>query len=159
MEKLKLDVQKFKSLPSGKYHFGNSSGEYCAQGKILAASGIEYPKDTSIEAREEYGWACRDILWENRTASPNKLGTIGHLNNSGKFEEADALALEWAIESGKFELVNLVPDPVEETKKPTLARLRVGLQKDLKGLLVQGIYVRCGGYRSYVSREGCNKGI
>lgn len=117
MEKLKLDVQKFKSLPSCKDVFGDGEGNYCTQGKILAASGIEcYDKVPNNDG--DFRKICVSLLWEtgingpfNRV--PAKLREAADINNSGKFEEADALALEWAVESGKFELVNLTPDPVE----------------------------------------------
>lgn len=96
----KLDVQKFKSLPSCEWTLSNGGGSYCAQGKLIAASGGEHEDPLVFAA------TCKDVLWENNSYQPQKLREVASLNNSGKFAEADALALEWAVESGKFELVN-----------------------------------------------------
>lgn len=106
----KLDVQKFKSLDSCRGQFFDGVDGYCAQGKLIAASNIE-----SITDKTLFGQKCRNILWNNsHAAAPVKLIQAATINNKGDFAEADVLALEWAVESGKFELVNLTPDPIKE---------------------------------------------
>ena len=106
--KRQLDVQKFKTLPSCEWALCNGSGSFCAQGKLMAASGVDDKNEL------DFALICKDVLWENNSYQPQKLREVAALNNTGKFVEADALALEWAVESGKFELVNCVKEQEAE---------------------------------------------
>ena len=101
----KLDIQKFKSLPSCVNVYADGIGGFCAQGKLIAASGLA---DNSNYM--SVGRACIDVLMNEDGNHPEKLIKVAEINNNGWFKEADALALEWAVESGKFELVNCVKE-------------------------------------------------
>lgn len=76
----------------------------CAQGKFGMAVGVLGASGWPHNAQSWWDFVGRIVM-------PMVLiFEVADINNSGHFAEADAMILKWAVESGKFEFINGLPD-------------------------------------------------
>jgi hypothetical protein len=105
-DKIIVDLSKFRNLKSciSAFKLDNS---YCSQGKFCLATGAINSCDSDDLAASK----CKKVLWQALSGfSMDSLNTVAWTNNSGEFEEADNLMLRLAIESGKYEFINALPE-------------------------------------------------
>lgn len=93
------DLDVLKSLSSCRDDFSDGRGNYCAQGKLGKACGIDPHTD------RDYFLSFLEFLGRKPVSDGGigfKFNQVAQLNNDGEFEKADALMLQIAMQSGKL---------------------------------------------------------
>jgi hypothetical protein len=103
LNKVVCDLNIFRSIKNIRYRVYDSSSEHsCAQGKFARACGID------LNNLEWY----KNLRENELNSGINNMMKVCSLNNDGYFEEANNLVLQLALETGKVEFINGLPEQV-----------------------------------------------